>query len=57
MITARRGRVVLWQRVFGKIGTMSLAQHSKNEVEAIRESGSVVGPIALDVTGSAPAAA
>jgi phage terminase large subunit len=51
VITARQGRVVLWQRVFSKIDTMSLAQHVKNEVEAIQKSGSVVGQIAVDVIG------
>jgi len=51
VITARRGRVVLWQRVFAKIDTMSLAQHVKSEVDAFEKSGSTVAQIAVDVIG------
>jgi phage terminase large subunit len=51
VITARRGRVVLFQRVFVKIDTMSLAQHVKGEVDAFKKSGAQVSQIAVDVIG------
>lgn len=51
VITARRGRVVMWQKVFVKIDTMDLAQRVKDEVDAFRRAGSQVGQIAVDVIG------
>lgn len=51
VITARRGRVVMWQRIYAQIDTMSLAQHVKNEVDAFKGSGALVGQIAVDVIG------
>ncbi len=51
VITARRGRVVMWQRVYTKIDTMDLAQRVKDEVDAFRRSGSQVAQIAVDVIG------
>lgn len=50
-ITARRGRVVLWQRVFSGLDTMALAQKVKNEVDAFKAAGQRVEQIAVDTIG------
>jgi hypothetical protein len=50
-ITARRGRVVYWQRVYEKLDTMGLAQKVKNEVEAFSAAGQRVDQIAVDTIG------
>lgn len=51
VITARRGRVVFWQKKFSKIDTMSLAAHVKAEVDAFSAAGKQVAQIAVDVIG------
>ena len=51
VITARRGRVVMWQVGFSKIDTMSLAQNVKKEAEALAKAGTPVSQIAVDVIG------
>jgi len=51
VITARRGRVLIWQKVFSKIDTMSLAQHVKTEVDNFAKAGVLVAQIAVDVIG------
>lgn len=51
VITARRGRVVMWQRIYTKIDTMDLAQKVKEEVDAFRRGGALVAQIAVDVIG------
>jgi phage terminase large subunit len=51
VITARQGRVVMWQRVFEKMDTMSLAAQVKAAVDAFRASGQQVAQIAVDTIG------
>jgi len=49
VITARRGRVVLWQKVYERIDTTALAKYVKTEVDAFPKGQ--VGQIAVDVIG------
>lgn len=51
VITARRGRVVFWQRVFSGLDTMALAQKVKNEVDVFKAAGQRVEQIAVDTIG------
>lgn len=50
-ITARRGRVVYWQRVYSGLDTMAVAQKVKNEVDAFAAAGQRVDQIAVDTIG------
>jgi hypothetical protein len=50
-ITARRGRVVFWQRVYAKIDTMGLVHKVKMEVDAFKAGGQQVDQIAVDTIG------
>jgi hypothetical protein len=51
VITARRGRVVMPQKVFQGIDTMDLAREVKKERDALTAAGLKVGQIAVDVIG------
>jgi hypothetical protein len=51
VITARRGRVVMWQRVYSGLDTMAVAQKVKNEVDAFKAGGYEVHQIAVDTIG------
>lgn len=51
VITARRGRVVFWQRVHQGLDTMAVAQKVKQEVDAFKSVGQQVEQIAVDTIG------